>query len=52
MILLFSWIFATGFFFYAKQNGLFIVERAGKCQENSPAVNDIFALPLLFIQLR
>lgn len=51
MIILFSWIFATGFFFYAKQNGLFIVERAGKCQETS-AVNGILALQLLFIQLR
>lgn len=39
-------------FFCAKQNGLLVIERAGKCQENSLAVTDIAAIYTVFIQLR
>ena len=27
-----------------KQNGLLVAEKAGKCQENSPAVNDMVTM--------
>lgn len=38
-------------FFHVKQNGFSVVERIGKCQDNS-AVNDIAAIRTIFNQLR